>query len=99
MEMIFFFTTLLVLIVSEKSMAACGPPECCAHPHICGKGPEVEVFSAIESVCLQNAAASVDGKIYFNPAGYQHSIRNDWLQEMAQVYWSNNTCTVKYGNG
>lgn len=80
-------------------MAACGPPECCYHPHICGKGPEVEIFSVIESVCLQEAAASVNGKIHFNPAGYPHSVRNDWQQEMAQVKWSDNTCIIKFSKG
>ncbi len=99
MKKLFFMTWLLALMISEVSKAACGPPECCNHPHICGKGPEIESFLAIESDCLQQAAASVDGKIYLNPAGYPHSIRNDWQQEMAQVNWSNNTCTVKYSKG
>ncbi len=95
----FFFASLLVLLISEQSMAACGPPECCYHPHICGKGPEIEIFSAIESVCLQAAAASLDGKIHFSSTGYPHSIHNDRQIEMAQVSWADNTCTIKYGDG
>ncbi len=91
--------SLLALMATEKAMAACGPPECCTHPHICGKGPKVETFSDNESACLQKSANSVDGDIYFSPAGYPHSIRNSWQDEMAKVDWANGICQVTYNSG
>ncbi len=89
----------LFVFITNSSWASCGPPECCSHPHRCGNGPEVEKFPATHAVCMENAARSVDGKAYPNPAGYPVSIKNDLQEEMASLIWSDGLCYVKYSRG
>jgi hypothetical protein len=95
----YILLSILLTVFSQVSGASCGPPECCAHPHRCGKGPETEKFYGPEAVCLKKAAMSVDGKIVVNSQGYPYSILDDYQKEAARVIWANDICVVKYNRG